>query len=233
MNRLLGVVILLSLAAAGCQKGTAPSPSPSSGPQSEDEKVAYALGVVLGKRLAPFSLSPALVDQVKKGAGDAALGNKLAVDLEAYGPKIQEFVTSRQEAHNSAFLDKAAKEPGAVRTPSGLVAKTLRVGTGEVPKNGDVVAVSYTGSLTDGTVFDASARHGGAPLTFKIGAKEMIPCFSEGVARMKVAEQARIVCPPALAYGPQGNQAIPGNSVLIFEVELLAVNPPPPPGAKK
>jgi FKBP-type peptidyl-prolyl cis-trans isomerase FkpA len=233
-------VILFTILEAGCQK-PAPPPSPSpTGPQTDDEKVAYALGAVLGKNLTSFSLSPALVEQMKKGAGDAALGNTLAVDPEAFSPKIRAFVSARQAATaakqaatNATYLEKAEKEQGAVKTPSGLISKTLRVGTGASPKSGDVVSVSYTGSFTDGSVFDASAKHG-APLQFPLSAKGMIPCFSEGVQRMKVAEQVRLVCPPELAYGPQGTQNIPGGSILIFEIELLAINPPPPPpGPKK
>jgi FKBP-type peptidyl-prolyl cis-trans isomerase FkpA len=220
------VVVLGSLA---CQKPPAPSPSPSPG-LTEDEKIAYALGAVLGRNLRPFDLPPALLEQVKKGAGDAASGATLSVDLEAYGPKIQAFVAGRQTAKNTAFLEKAAKEDGAVKTSSGLISKTLRVGTGASPKMGDVVSVAYKGSLADGTVFDASARHGG-PLQFPLNAKGMIPCFSEGIQRMRVAEQARIVCPPELAYGAQGTQGIPGGSVLVFELELLALNPPPPANA--
>jgi FKBP-type peptidyl-prolyl cis-trans isomerase FkpA len=209
-----------------------PTPSPAAtGPQTEDEKIAYALGALLGRNVAPFSFSAAEMEFVKKGVADAGQGAKLAVDLEAYGPKIQAFARQRQAAgaqtektRSAGFLDKAAKEDGAVKTPSGLVYKTVKVGTGASPNAGDVVSVQYKGTLADGTVFDTSESHGG-PAQFPL--KGVIPCWTEGVQRMKLGEKARLVCPSDLAYGDQGRPpTIPGGATLVFEVELLAINPP-------
>jgi FKBP-type peptidyl-prolyl cis-trans isomerase FkpA len=224
-NRMACGLLVLGLT-AGCQKAAAPpSPSPS-GPQTEDEKTVYAIGAALGHNVTPLSLSPALIEQLKKGVGDAAAGAPPAVDVQGYEPKIRAFIASRQAAQNKPFLEKAAKEEGAVKTASGLVMRTLRAGTGPAPAKTDVAVVEYAGSLMDGTVFDASSRRG-KPLAFPLGAAGMIPCFSEGVQRMKVGEKARLVCPPELAYGEQGAPpTIPGNAVLIFDVELTGLNPP-------
>jgi len=119
------------------------------------------------------------------------------------------------------FLAKAAKEKGATKTPSGLVYLSLKDGAGEKPSASDSVKVNYKGTFTDGKVFDASETHGG-PATFPLN--QVIPCWTEGVGMMKVGGKARLVCPPAIAYGERGAPgAIPPNSTLVFEVELLAI----------
>ena len=119
------------------------------------------------------------------------------------------------------FAAKAAKEKGAVKTASGLVYRSLKDGTGEKPTAANIVKVNYKGTFIDGKVFDASERHGG-PATFPLN--QVIPCWTEGVAMMKVGGKAQLVCPPSIAYGERGAPgAIPPNSTLVFEVELLAI----------
>jgi FKBP-type peptidyl-prolyl cis-trans isomerase FkpA len=84
--------------------------------------------------------------------------------------------------------------------------------------------VNYRGTLTDGTEFDSSAKHGG-PATFRLNG--VIPCWTEGVGRMKVGEKARIVCPAEIAYGDRGTPGgpIPPGATLVFDVELVGINP--------
>jgi FKBP-type peptidyl-prolyl cis-trans isomerase FkpA len=120
-----------------------------------------------------------------------------------------------------SFLDKAAKEPGAVKTPSGLVYKVLQTGMGAMPKATDVVKVNYRGTLTDGTEFDSSyARH--EPATFPLNM--VIRCWTEGVQMMRVGGKSQLVCPPDIAYGAPGSPpAVPPNAVLVFQVELLGI----------
>ena len=125
-------------------------------------------------------------------------------------------------ADDVTALTAAAKEPGAVVTASGLVFKSLKDGTGASPKATDTVKVNYKGSLVDGTKFDASADHGG-PITFPLN--RVIPCWTEGVQKMKVGGTAKLTCPSAIAYGPRGaGGVIPPNATLVFEVELIAIN---------
>jgi FKBP-type peptidyl-prolyl cis-trans isomerase FkpA len=96
-------------------------------------------------------------------------------------------------------------------------------GTGASPTETDRVTVHYAGRLADGTEFDSSyARK--APATFPLDG--VIPCWTQGVAQMKVGGKATLVCPPDLAYGPNGTGPIPPNSTLTFEVELLGIEPP-------
>ena len=99
------------------------------------------------------------------------------------------------------------------------------VGTGDAAAVGDTVTVNYVGSLTDGTVFDASANHGKEGFTFPLGAGQVIKGWDQGVAGMKVGGKRHLVIPAALAYGDQevGGGAIPANSVLVFDIELLSV----------
>ena len=117
-----------------------------------------------------------------------------------------------------AYLDKAAAEPGAVKTASGLIYTELRPGTGASPKSSDTVKVHYRGTLTDGTEFDSSKEPIPLPLN------HVIPCWTEGVQMMKVGGKAKLVCPSDIAYGPAGSPpVIPPNSVLVFEIELLGI----------
>lgn len=98
------------------------------------------------------------------------------------------------------------------------------VGTGAIAETGDVVTVHYVGSLTNGTVFDASANRGSEGFTFTLGAGEVIKGWDLGVAGMKVGGKRKLVIPPGLAYGDRAiGNVIPANSTLVFEVELLNV----------
>jgi FKBP-type peptidyl-prolyl cis-trans isomerase FkpA len=121
----------------------------------------------------------------------------------------------------ASFLDKAAAEPGAVRTPSGLVYRDLRPGTGPSPQASDTVTVQYRGTLTDGTEFDSSYKRN-QPAQFPLG--QVIPCWTEGVQKMKVGGKAQLVCPAEIAYGERGSPpVIPPGATLVFEIELLGI----------
>lgn len=116
----------------------------------------------------------------------------------------------------------AAKEPGAVVTPSGLVYRSLTEGNGASPSATDPVRVHYRGTLPNGTEFDSSYKRG-QPATFPLN--RVIPCWTEGLQKMKVGGKARLTCPPGIAYGSAGaGGVIPPNATLHFEVELLGVN---------
>jgi FKBP-type peptidyl-prolyl cis-trans isomerase FkpA len=116
----------------------------------------------------------------------------------------------------------AAKEKGAVVTPSGLVFVSLRDGSGANPTAADTVKVHYRGTLTDGTEFDSSYKRN-SPAQFPLSG--VIPCWTEGVQRMKVGGKAKLICPPGIAYGSRGaGGAVPPNATLQFEVELLDIS---------
>ena len=117
----------------------------------------------------------------------------------------------------------AAKEAGAVVTASGLVYRSLKDGTGAQPASAsDTVKVHYRGTLPNGTEFDSSYKRN-APIDFPLN--RVIPCWTEGVQRMKVGGKAKLTCPPGIAYGANGaGGVIPPNATLHFEVELLGIN---------
>jgi FKBP-type peptidyl-prolyl cis-trans isomerase FkpA len=119
------------------------------------------------------------------------------------------------------YLDKAAAEPGAIRTPSGLIYRELTAGSGPSPKATDTVKVHYRGTLVDGTVFDSSYDRN-EPAEFPLN--QVIRCWTEGVQKMKVGGKSRLVCPASIGYGERGSPpAIPGGAALVFEIELLEI----------
>ena len=121
-----------------------------------------------------------------------------------------------------AVTQAAAKEAGAVVTPSGLVYRSLKYGTGASPKATDTVKVHYRGTFPDGREFDSSYKRNEA-IEFPLSG--VIACWTEGVQRMKVGGKAKLTCPAAIAYGARGaGSAIPPNATILFEVELLAIN---------
>ena len=109
-----------------------------------------------------------------------------------------------------------------VTTASGLVYESLKDGTGAAPKASDTVRVHYRGTFPDsGKEFDSSIARG-QPLEFPLSG--VIPCWTEGVQKMKVGGKAKLICPPAIAYGARGaGGVIPPNATLHFEVELLGI----------
>jgi peptidylprolyl isomerase len=125
-------------------------------------------------------------------------------------------------AGNTASKPPAASSDGLTTTATGLKYVDLVAGTGESPAVTDLVTVHYTGTLENGTVFDASRQHGG-PASFPLN--RVIPGWTEGVSTMKIGGVRKLVIPPDLAYGVQGagNGVIPPNATLTFIVELLEI----------
>ena len=114
-----------------------------------------------------------------------------------------------------------AAEPKEVKTASGIVITTIKVGSGASPNSSDTVKVHYRGVLVDGKEFDSSYSRG-QPAVFPLN--RVIPCWTEGVQTMKTGGKVKLVCPPNLAYGSRGVPGtIPPDSTLIFEVELLDI----------
>ncbi|HVZ72123.1 MAG TPA: FKBP-type peptidyl-prolyl cis-trans isomerase [Polyangia bacterium] len=227
------IVGLLASFSMGCSKmggggGAAPDL------KTDDDKTLYTLGLLLGRNVGTFNLTPAELDIVKAGLSDAVLKKKPLVELEKFGPQVDALARKRanaraeeEKAKAKDVVAAAEKEPGAVKAPSGFVIKTTRPGTGAQPDAADRVKVHYEGRLTDGTVFDSSIKRG-EPAVFPLNG--VIKCWTEGLARMKVGEKATLTCPSDVAYGDGGRPPqIPGGATLIFDVELLDVMKAPPP----
>jgi FKBP-type peptidyl-prolyl cis-trans isomerase FkpA/FKBP-type peptidyl-prolyl cis-trans isomerase FklB len=204
----------------------------AAGPEltTDDQKALYALGHFVSQSLITFNLTEAELEMVKLGFIDGVLHKPPKVDVQAYGPKLQELqktrmtaVAAEEKKVGQAFLEKAAAEAGASKTASGLVIKTMKPGTGASPKVTDKVKVHYQGMLTDGTVFDSSFQRG-EPVTFPLSG--VIRCWAEGLQLMKVGGKGRLVCPADLAYGERGAPPrIKPGATLVFEVELLDIVP--------
>jgi FKBP-type peptidyl-prolyl cis-trans isomerase FkpA len=227
-------------AAAPKPATTQAKPTATAAPASlttDEEKTIYAIGLSIGKSISTLSLTASEVELVKRGISDATAG-KPEIELNMWGPKIQAFATGRaaaaaekEKAASATYLAKAATEPGAVKTDSGLVYRELTAGTGESPKATDTVKVHYRGTLTNGTEFDSSYKRN-QPTTFALNG--VIKCWTEGVQRMKVGGKSMLVCPSDIAYGNVGHPpTIPGGATLNFEIELLEIvaapAPAPPP----
>jgi len=137
---------------------------------------------------------------------------------------IQEANVGLNPQTTSTPAPATATENTMITMDNGLKIQDLKVGTGSEAKAGDTISVNYVGALENGTVFDASANHGG-PATFQIGVGQLIKGWDIGIPGMKVGGKRKLVVPPSLGYGSQnvGNGLIPPNSTLTFEVELLAV----------
>jgi len=181
----------------------------------------------MARNLGQFGLSDSELELVKRALSDAAAG-KPAVDVEVWGPKIDPMIQARagsmatkEKAAGKTYADNAAKQAGATRSASGLVYRELKAGTGASPKATDKVKVHYRGTLLNGTEFDSSYKRN-APAEFPLNG--VIPCWTEGVQKMKIGGKSALVCPADIAYGDGGRPGIPGGATLLFDVELLSIN---------
>jgi FKBP-type peptidyl-prolyl cis-trans isomerase FkpA len=220
------------------QTGKAGSTPPATAPvgpptPKADEGTFYALGAALGGNLKSLRLTPAEVEVVKRGFGDSLTGQKLEADPSAYEDNIKKLADARiaetskaNKEAGKAYAAKAATEKGAQKTTSGVIYGSLHEGTGAAPGAADTVKVSIVGKLTDGTVFE----DGSAKPPVELALNQVFPCFSEGIAKMKVGGSARLVCPSDTAFGDQGRPpSVPPGATIVFEVKLVDAKPPPRP----
>ena len=259
--RITLVALLMCSAFASYAEDAKPSPSPadSTPPTStlkdDKDKISYSLGVDIGRTLQKFQLD---LNEAALSQGIAdVLGNKsmamtdqeLQQTLQAFQQKMmqkqQEAMAKKQEQMKGVaeknkidgkkFLDDNAKKAGVKTTASGLQYKVIKEGTGEKPKDADVVEANYRGTTIDGKEFDSSAKHGNSA-SFPVNG--VIKGWSEALKMMPVGSKWELYVPSDLAYGDEGagDEIAPG-STLVFEVELLSVkknaaNTPPGPNAE-
>lgn len=203
--------------------------------KTDEQKTLYALGVVIARQLGQFSPTPADLKYITLGLSDFVSNKNLRIDLNQYGPKIQELGAARQKVKTDAakagvdaekkkakaFLEKAAKEKDAQVFPSGLIFTEIRPGAGPSPAATDTVKAFYVGTFDDGTVFDSSYSRGNDPTEFSL--QRVVACWTEGIPKIKVGGKARLVCPSDIGYGDVGRSGIQGGKTLIFEVELAEI----------
>lgn len=188
---------------------------------------AFMRNIPLPTLLALIGVTAACAQDTDTPAEEAA--DSIAESAEAISETIEEAADEAAEE-----IDEAADEmtdavtvdddePEVVTTDSGLQYQDIVVGDGPSPVPGDRVTVHYTGTLTDGTVFDSSVERG-QPFSFTLGVGQVIRGWDEGVASMRVGGTRILTIPPELGYGQRDLGEIPPNSTLIFEVELLGIN---------
>lgn len=197
--------------------------------KTDDQKIIYTLGVMVGRNVSSFNLKSSELKYLMMGLKDTVEGKQASLDMGAYSAKFSDFQAVRragraqeEKAKSKAYLEKAAKDKRSSVSPSGLVYTDLVQGTGPSPSPTDTVKVHYQGALINGTIFDSSFKRG-TPTEF--GLNGVIPCWTEGIQKMKVGGKAVLVCPSSIAYGDNGHpQAqIPGGATLVFDVELIEI----------
>lgn len=227
MKKLL--LILVCATFAGC--GATSKAQNEMTEMTEDQKMSYALGVNSGEQFRNLGLNID-TDMFIKGIKDGIANNNQfsAEEMQAafaYLDKVaranQDKAMQDEKAAGAAFLAKNKTEKGVMETASGLQYKVVTEGKGKKPLATDKVKVHYKGTLLDGTVFDSSYDRG-EPITFPLNG--VIKGWTEGLQLMSEGSKYILYIPSDLAYGDRGagNSIKPG-STLIFEVELLEVNP--------
>jgi FKBP-type peptidyl-prolyl cis-trans isomerase len=211
---------------------------------TQKDKVSYAIGMQVGTNLARqgVEIDP---NVFIKGLNDAIAGKSIMTDEEARAvlTQLQNDVRVKMEEKAKAAAETNKKEgdtflaankakEGIVTTPSGLQYKILKEGTGPKPATGDTVSCNYRGTLINGTEFDSSYKRG-QPAKFPVTG--VIKGWTEALQLMPVGSKWQLFIPSDLAYGSQARSAEIGpNATLLFELELLAIEPPaaPPPDKK-
>lgn len=229
MKKPVTAVVVLSLMLFGaCKKNASFSNAEVKTPSQE---LSYALGLDIGKSLKDLK-TPVDMAAFIRGVEENMNGKKpLFSDTTAERIKRTAFMkmqserTTANKGAEEKFLAENKNKPGVQSTASGLQYIIEKEGTGPSPKATDMVSVHYTGTLLDGKEFDSSVKRG-QPAVFPVGG--VIPGWSEALQLMKVGSKFRLFIPSALAYGERGAPPqIEPNSLLIFEVELLNIQPAP------
>jgi FKBP-type peptidyl-prolyl cis-trans isomerase FklB len=223
-------------AAATTAPAAAPAAPAPAGLSTDQAKVSYTVGYLTGK--ANVQRVPDMdIDSYITGFREAFAGKPPALTEDQMKAVLHDFETRmaaaeaarlKLEAETNAkksttFLTENGKKPGVSTTASGLQYKVLTMGKGAKPKSTDKVKVNYEGHLSDGTLFDSSIQRG-EPASFELD--QVIGGWAEGLQLMPVGSKFEFTIPPALGYGDQGAGAIPPNSVLVFQVELLEILKP-------
>ncbi|HEX7449191.1 MAG TPA: FKBP-type peptidyl-prolyl cis-trans isomerase [Pirellulales bacterium] len=200
-----------------------------------EKNFSYIQGYYLGRNLREAGMSfdhkafdQALNDAMEEKEPDMSPEDMQAA-MQAVQKRIEQKMASRMaeaarknKKEEETFLAANKKKEGVKALPSGLQYKVLKSGNGKSPKANDTVKVDYEGTLLDGTKFDSSYDRG-EPIVMRVD--QFIPGWKQALPLMKTGDKWQLFIPSLLAYGQQGNQVIPPNSMLLFELELLEVNP--------
>lgn len=208
---------------------------------TEISRVSYALGVMYGNGWksqgvdVDVDLFAKAVKTIQSGGTPLLVKEEAQQCLQTFGKEMQAKQQAKQaeqgvknKADGEAFLAKNKAQSGVTTLPDGLQYSVITTGSGPMPAASDTVTVNYRGTLLDGTEFDSSYKRG-EPASFPVGG--VIRGWTEALQKMSVGSKWKLFIPADLAYGESGRPGIPPNSTLIFEVELLSIQAPPPPPA--
>lgn len=239
MACLLGLSPLAQAQSSGSHpssKAAPPGAAPKSALTPEAKaKASYAIGMSFGATMKNQSLDSKNISipDVERGMRDVLNGTRDfkredAQPIQTYLMALKESLAEENHKKAAEYLAANAKKPGVKTTASGLQYKVIREGSGTPPKRTDTVTVNYTGRLLDGTEFDGTDKSGKSPVSFDVGG--VIPGFTEALMLMKPGAKYQIFIPPNLAYDtrvPPGAR-IPSGSALVFDLELVKIEPPKP-----
>jgi FKBP-type peptidyl-prolyl cis-trans isomerase FklB len=209
------------------------APYAAAAPETDDERLAYSLGVTLGESM-QADVEDLDIDAFSDGMRDVFAGNELALGEEEIAQALTSFqeramqereaqaaaLAEANKAEGETFLTENAERDDVTVTDSGLQYEVIEAGDGASPGAQDSVEVHYEGTLLDGSVFDSSLERG-EPVTFRVD--QVIEGWQEALQLMSVGDVWKLYIPSALAYGESGQGPIGPNEVLIFNVELLDI----------
>ncbi len=214
-------------AAPAAPPAAAAAPAAPAAATISAEQASVLIGITFGQQLKSAALTQdlsleAILRGLKDGIGGRTLTSAENQQMGQYVRAAREAVGVRNAGAARDFLDKNKQQNGITATASGLQYKVVAAGNAKAasPQADDQVSVKYTGKLIDGTEFDSSK---GQPVTFP--ANRVIKGWQEALLLMKPGSQFQLFIPPELAYGMEGRQGIPPGSLLIFDVELVSVQP--------
>jgi len=226
---LCACLAIVGLASSVRADEPAAAPPAQAGSELKDsrERASYSLGVGIARNLKQNKLDGVDAELLIQGFRDVLAGEKLKLSDEelnaavvAYFRELNDKAGAENSKEGKEFLAANKAKPDVKTTKSGLQYKVLKEGTGPTPKATDRVKTHYKGTLIDGKEFDSSIARG-EPAVFPVTG--VIPGWVEALQLMKVGDKWQLFIPSELAYGAEGNRAIPPNSTLIFEIELLGI----------
>jgi FKBP-type peptidyl-prolyl cis-trans isomerase FklB len=237
MRIALRILLVIGIAAAALPRARAADDKPAF--KDEKEKASYAVGIYVGNQIKRSNMEVDL-NVLLEAVNDVLGGKELRLTdmqasetLRSYQAESRKKIAEKNKAEGETFLAENKKKPGVqtleVPLPDGKSAemqyKVITEGKGEIPKSNDTVSVNYRGTLINGKEFDSSYKRG-QPAKFMV--TRVIKGWTAALEAMKVGSKWEVYVPSSLGYGDTGNPSIEPGATLLFEVELLAIEPPPP-----
>ncbi|HKR75282.1 MAG TPA: FKBP-type peptidyl-prolyl cis-trans isomerase [Rhodanobacter sp.] len=235
-------LLFVAVAASAQQSPAAPAAAPA---KLDKAKLSYAIGYQIGSQFVDSKTQPGIpeidIATLQRAIQDAYSKRAPAVSMQAMHQQLSAFnqqlrtdaqaefeqIAAANARKSAAFMARNAKQPGVVQLPSGIQYSVIKRGDGTAsPTATSTVVLDYRGMLVDGTEFDSTWAHN-APASITVD--HMIPGWRDVIPRMHVGDRWKVVIPPQLAYGKEGQlPRIGPNEALVFEIELLAIKPSTP-----